>query len=472
MCALHRQRREKSGPESDSAEEDEADQPLRQGERVTVIGLDKAKSYNWRQGVLESKEADRWHVRLSTGKVLFAKELNLRPVRRCASGSCRMPGARVACPKKCGQAFYCGPRCCSDDAFRHNSKCFPLDDEKTEPVGASSRLEALFREASEGRDYSWKPRVDTFGPGLDRLRFLKRVDAIVRQHPRLVAIREDSKSSILDALMESRKSEVEADLFNELCVEHGSAYVPCPVCMDNADNAGAGRGMCFTCGQSICAVCTVELEIACPPTGQQCGDDLAYEEEYPFARKCPTCNARFMPRCSELEHVQRMQRLLINRPTGRHVRFVLSCLGDCYLEGCDGLQPNENKAKEYYAQAVTAGSMESAVKLGKIAWRSQDVDSAVKWFRKAAFGDRSYGPARVQLAMLYIDSEYRLGTKDSAVDLLKRALRDTNEVAAYDTLRKIGVQAAGILANDNKEKTKYKKNRAKRHSKRKVQSGW
>lgn len=348
-------------------------------------------------------------------------------------------------------------------------KCVPLDDKETEPIGATSWLQTVFHEASEGREYSWKPRVDTYGPGLDRLRFLKRVDAIVRQHPRLIAIREECKSSILDELMESRKCEVQADLCNRLCVEPGSEYVPCPVCMNNADNAGAGRGMCFTCGQSICAVCTVELEIACPPTGRQCSDNLAYEDEYPFARKCPTCNARFMPRCSELEHVQRMQRLLINRPTGRHVKFVLSCLGDCYLEGFDGLQPNESKAKDYYTEAVTAGSMESAVKLGKLAWRSRDLDSALNWFRKAAFGEPNYGPARVQLAMLYIDSEYRLGSRDSAVDLLKRALRDTNEVAAYDTLRKIGVQAAGILANDTKEKTKHKKSRTKPHPKRNVQ---
>lgn len=426
--------------------EDVADAQV--GDRVRIVGLVSATAYNGREGIVEAREEERWRVRLRGGRALATKNANLRPARRCASVSCRMPQAQLACVRKCGRAFYCGRRCRLDDRWRHKSRCFPIA--TTEPAREFEALDAAFREEAEAYELSWRPRTDTCGPGLDRLRFAKRVDDVVAKWPSLAAARHDGKSHV-DIMCEGRKLEAEAEIKGTF-FDKRDDLVPCPLCRENADDAGTRRGLCFWCGQSVCAACAVDVEIACPPTGVQVKDEAAYEDEYPFARKCPRCSRRFMPRCSELEHVSRMESLVREKPQGRYTPFVLKCLGDIYLEGCDGLFPDEVSAEEFYERAFEAGSMESAVCRGKVAWRRGDRLTAKTWFQRAV-EQGNYSPAKVQLAMLFVDSGYGLGHKDEAVDLLKQALRDTNELGAFDTLRKMGVEPVGILVGDDGGRT-------------------
>ncbi|KAJ8598283.1 hypothetical protein CTAYLR_006013 [Chrysophaeum taylorii] len=418
---------------------------LRRGTAVFVVGLETAKKYNWRRGVVDKKcDDNRWCVRLSHDKSLLVKAENLRSIHRCASRVCLMPGASVSC-ESCHASWYCNERCRADDAFRHGPRCVKLD-EYGEAPGSIARIEKIFRDQRDRENVRLDGRrVDTYGPDLDRLRFLKEVDACVREFPELAELRSDMRSAI-DAMIDFRRCEMDADIKANPMGGGGNDddEVPCPVCMINRDDAGGlCRGMCFTCGLSICASCAVDVEIASPPVGDQCDDLELYEDECPFARKCPICNAAFMPRCTEREHQERMERLLRNKPNGRHVPFVLMCLGDIFLEGCDGVPPDSAKAAEFYEKAAGVGSLEATIKRGKVAWRDGKPMAAKEWFSKAV--DKNYGPARVQLANLYIASNYILGDKETAVSLLKKAFSESKDAAAFDALRRVGVGASDLV---------------------------
>lgn len=389
------------------------------GDRVRIVKLEKAASYNWREGVAVEK-GDRWKVQLAySRKTLLVREENLIPVRRCASPTCGLPGASLPCATL-GCSFYCSERCRYDDIKRH--QCRREDADSKSP---RALIEKAFREYAEANEALCLPLSDSKGPNIDRLRFLKRVDQLVCDNPQLLT-RNGDKASVLETQCEFRKLEVTPEISN--FPSKGPGIQKCPVCQEYADDAGRGRGLCFECGQSVCAKCAVDMELS----GQR------------RHKQCPACfHAPFAPLSdSELDLVKRMQRL--SKLQGKHLKSVLKCLGDVYLQGCDELEPDADMAKRYYEKAFEQNSKEAAVMLGKIAWRESDLGTAMKWFERAG---EDYGPARVQLAKLYVESKYTLHTKDATIQILKSALRDSNEPGAFDTLRKMGVQTVGILVD-------------------------
>jgi hypothetical protein len=107
---------------------------------------------------------------------------------------------------------------------------------------------------------------------------------------------------------------------------------PCPVCLDNEDNAGE-CGMCHSCGQLFCESCF---------TGGSLGT---------FGT-CPTCRATFQP-ASGQEDVRRLRHLL-ERPRGRFTHVAQFHLGLCYSLGT-GVNVDQAEAVRLYRLAADQG---------------------------------------------------------------------------------------------------------------------
>eukprot|EP00729_Bicosta_minor_P022491 gene22491-biopygen729 len=147
---------------------------------------------------------------------------------------------------------------------------------------------------------------------------------------------------------------------------------PCPVCLDNEDDAivdGAQYGMCLACGQSYCGACNA--------------GGLATKSP-----NCPTCRAPFT--VSEEEDYKRCWKLVHDRSPGRHTPAAQCNLGIMYANG-KGVEKDHVEAAKWYrmaGMAAEAGDAIAQFNLGIFYYNGEGVDQdfykALKWVQLAA----------------------------------------------------------------------------------------
>eukprot|EP00729_Bicosta_minor_P032697 gene32697-biopygen16471 len=163
---------------------------------------------------------------------------------------------------------------------------------------------------------------------------------------------------------------------------------PCPVCLDNEDDAtvdGENAGSCSTCGQSYCGACNAGgLAVRSP--------------------NCPTCRAPF--NISEEEHFTRWWKLEHDRSPGRHTPAAQYHLGYRYENG-KGVQQDDVEAAKWYRKSAEAGHATAQYNLGSMYDNGQGVEQdhveAATWYRKVA--EAGYANAQYNLGLMYRDGE-------------------------------------------------------------------
>eukprot|EP00729_Bicosta_minor_P018019 gene18019-biopygen22193 len=163
---------------------------------------------------------------------------------------------------------------------------------------------------------------------------------------------------------------------------------PCPICLDNEDDAivdGAQYGMCLACGQSYCGACNA--------------GGLADRSP-----NCPTCRAPFS--VSEEEDYKRCWKLVHDRSPGRHTPVAQYNLGIMYENGA-GVKQDHVEAVKWFRKSAEAGYAPAQYTLGNMydtgKGVEQDYVAAVKWYRKAAeAGDAN---AQCSLGYMYFTGE-------------------------------------------------------------------
>ena len=160
---------------------------------------------------------------------------------------------------------------------------------------------------------------------------------------------------------------------------------PCPVCLDNEDNAavdGHVYGQCTACGQMYCGGCNAGGRLAAG------------------SPNCPTCRAPFD--VSYKEHFQRLWKLVHDRSPGRHTPAAQYNLGGMYSKGV-GVKQDHKEAVEWIRKAAAQGHAVAQFNLG---FRydagkgvKQDLKEAVMWFRKAA--EQGDAGAQYNLGQMY-----------------------------------------------------------------------
>ena len=143
---------------------------------------------------------------------------------------------------------------------------------------------------------------------------------------------------------------------------------PCPICLDNEDDAtvdGRGCWMCYACGQMYCGACKGGLVDRSP--------------------NCPTCRAPFA--VSHEEEFKRLWKLVHDRSPGRHTPVAQNSLGTAYDTG-DGIEQDYTEAVKWYRKAGEQGYAMAQYNLGAMygfgLGVEQDHTEAVEWYRKAA----------------------------------------------------------------------------------------
>eukprot|EP00729_Bicosta_minor_P008029 gene8029-biopygen19942 len=163
---------------------------------------------------------------------------------------------------------------------------------------------------------------------------------------------------------------------------------PCPICLDNEDDAtvdGRGAAICSACGQSYCGACNAGGLADRSPT-------------------CPTCRAPFtfsdesnFKRCWKLEH---------DRSAGRHTPVAQYTLGHMYRTG-EGVEQDHVEAATWYRKAAEAGYAMAQNNLGNMYYNgkgvAQDHVEAAKWIRKAA--DAGFAIAQNNLGGFHIQGK-------------------------------------------------------------------
>eukprot|EP00729_Bicosta_minor_P008540 gene8540-biopygen22933 len=163
---------------------------------------------------------------------------------------------------------------------------------------------------------------------------------------------------------------------------------PCPICLDNEDDAtvdGKRFWLCSACGQRYCGACNAGGLAARSPN-------------------CPTCRAPFS--VSEEEHFTRYWKLVHDRSPGRHTPAAQNNLGGAYDTG-KGVEQDHVEAGKWFRKAAEAGFANGQCNLGTMYDKgkgvAQDHVEAAKWFRKAA--EAGVALAQNNLAGMYINGQ-------------------------------------------------------------------
>eukprot|EP00729_Bicosta_minor_P032842 gene32842-biopygen23593 len=159
---------------------------------------------------------------------------------------------------------------------------------------------------------------------------------------------------------------------------------PCPICLDNEDDAdvdGKRAGMCLACGQSYCGACN---------TTDHVGRLL----------NCPTCRAPII--VSDEENYKRLWKLVHDRSPGRHTPVAQCSLGAAYSFG-RGVEQDTVEAAKWFRKSAEAGYANAQYSLGNMydtgKGVTQDHVEAIKWFRKSA--EAGYANAQYNLGYMY-----------------------------------------------------------------------
>eukprot|EP00729_Bicosta_minor_P004601 gene4601-biopygen13990 len=144
---------------------------------------------------------------------------------------------------------------------------------------------------------------------------------------------------------------------------------PCPICLDNEDDAtvnGSMSAMCWACGQSYCG--------ACKAGGLACRSP-----------NCPICRAPLV--VSDEEEFKRCWKLVHDRSLGRHTRAAQNTLAYMYANG-EGVEQDHVEAAKWFRKSAEAGFVNAQYNLGCMyddgKGVEQDHVEAAKWYRKSA----------------------------------------------------------------------------------------
>ena len=201
---------------------------------------------------------------------------------------------------------------------------------------------------------------------------------------------------------------------------------PCPICLDNEDDAtvdGNRAGICSACGQSYCGACkTADLVTRSP--------------------NCPTCRAPIS--VSEEEHFKRFLKLVHDRSPGRHTPGAQLGLGCMYGNG-DGVKQDHVEAAKWYRKSAEAGHATAQFNLGIMCYHgngvAQDHVEAAMWYRKSAEG--GHAAAQHNLGSIYsigegVEEDVVKGVKWlqlAAVQGYKDALHSLNNLQQYNLIQ-------------------------------------
>eukprot|EP00729_Bicosta_minor_P032685 gene32685-biopygen26488 len=163
---------------------------------------------------------------------------------------------------------------------------------------------------------------------------------------------------------------------------------PCPICLDNEDDAtvdGNHAGRCSACGRCYCGACKA--------------GGLADRSP-----NCPTCRAPLI--VSDDENFTRYWKLVHDRSPGRHTLVAQCNLGIMYRNG-KGVDQDHVEAAKWYRKAAEAGHAAAQYNLGHM-YRDgdgveQDHVEAAKWFRKSA--EAGFAMAQNNLGAMYRDGD-------------------------------------------------------------------
>jgi len=141
---------------------------------------------------------------------------------------------------------------------------------------------------------------------------------------------------------------------------------PCPICLDNEDNASVGeRGpsMCLACGQSYCGAC----------------------EAVTYIKSCPTCRSPCF--VGQEENFKRVWKLVHTRSRGRHTSMAKYRLGAMYAKG-KGVKQNTSNALMWYQAAAAEGCPDAQCAIGGMFMVGRGIEQnftvATKWFQLSA----------------------------------------------------------------------------------------
>jgi hypothetical protein len=169
---------------------------------------------------------------------------------------------------------------------------------------------------------------------------------------------------------------------------------PCPICLDNEDDAGE-EGVCTSCGQMFCGSCKKSLE--------QRG-----------IANCPTCRA--VLGVPAKEDVRRLRQLLA-RPTGSHTAVAQYTLA-YFIKNGTGVAQDIVEAARLYRLAAEGGHMLSQYNIGSCYDNgfgvAQDAAEAVRWYRLAA--DRGYMHAQNNIGYCYANGT---GVAEDALEAVR-----------------------------------------------------
>eukprot|EP00729_Bicosta_minor_P017680 gene17680-biopygen17232 len=190
---------------------------------------------------------------------------------------------------------------------------------------------------------------------------------------------------------------------------------PCPVCLDNEDDAtvdGDMAGMCSACGQSYCGACNAGgLAVRSP--------------------NCPTCRAPLI--VSAEEDFKRMWKLEHDRSPGQHTPAAQSKLGVMYAKG-EGVEQDRIKAAKWFRKSAEAGNAVAQFNLGILYHTGHGVEQddveAAKWIRKVA--EAGHAIAQFNLGNIYSNGE---GVEQDDVESAKwyrKAAKAGNAMAQYN----------------------------------------
>eukprot|EP00729_Bicosta_minor_P032465 gene32465-biopygen20867 len=163
---------------------------------------------------------------------------------------------------------------------------------------------------------------------------------------------------------------------------------PCPICLDNEDDAavdGNRAGICSACGQSYCGACRA--------------GGLADRSPH-----CPTCRAPLI--VSDEKDFKQCWKLVHDRSPGRHTPVAQNILGDMYESG-EGVKQDHVEAAKWFRKAAEAGYAAAQYNLGLMYGTGKGVEQdhveAVKWFRKSA--EAGHAMAQNNLGAVYRDGD-------------------------------------------------------------------
>ena len=187
---------------------------------------------------------------------------------------------------------------------------------------------------------------------------------------------------------------------------------PCPVCLDNEDDAHVhdqAPGHCSACGQMYCGPCKAGGLVDRSPS-------------------CPTCRAPLI--VSDEEDFKRLWKLVHDRSPGRHAPMAQYYLGIHYYAGI-GVGQDYKEAVKWYRLSAEHGFAEAQCNLcnmyetGKGVKR--DFKKAATWCKKAA--TQGNAAAQYNLGLMYdhgdgVEQDYK-----AAVGWYRKAAAQGNAMA-------------------------------------------